>query len=190
MPQWPSLHEISSSNKVKLKKSAIGRGTTWYSSYHINTAGFIFCSKIQFTVPKKCFNKTKKRNNTKPRNETREHISPPLELRKSYETSMTETFFIILFIFVTHTCIVDKICMTNQVAIIQWIQYLPTDNTDQVHAIRCLCIGDDELLHSKDGAKHSSTMSSRFGFSSAAATLSLSFNCLLTALNKNKGPVI
>jgi len=36
----------------------------------------------------------------------------------------------------------------------------------------------------KVGAKHSSTISTRFGFSNAAATRSLSFNCLFTARNE------
>jgi hypothetical protein len=38
-----------------------------------------------------------------------------------------------------------------------------------------------EIFQAYVGAKHSSTISTRFGFSSAAATLSLSFSCLLTA---------
>jgi hypothetical protein len=39
----------------------------------------------------------------------------------------------------------------------------------------------DYIVQPKDGARHSSTISTRFGFSSAAATRSLSFSCLLTA---------
>uniref|UniRef100_M1AJG7 Protein FAM96B n=1 Tax=Solanum tuberosum TaxID=4113 RepID=M1AJG7_SOLTU len=38
-----------------------------------------------------------------------------------------------------------------------------------------------KLHHAYDGARHSSTMSTRLGFSNAAATRSLSFNCLFTA---------
>jgi hypothetical protein len=37
------------------------------------------------------------------------------------------------------------------------------------------------IFQAYDGAKHSSTISTRFGFSNAAATRSLSFSCLLTA---------
>lgn len=43
-----------------------------------------------------------------------------------------------------------------------------------------------KYIQSNVGAKHSSTISTRFGFSSAAATRSLSFSCLLTALKETR----
>lgn len=42
--------------------------------------------------------------------------------------------------------------------------------------------GADKVhVYAYDGARHSSTISTRLGFSNAAATRSLSFNCLFTA---------